>query len=67
MRMMDKRIFGLVRIAAWFFVILIIAVTLVPIGFRPVVTADPSIERVAAYATAGLLMMLSYPRYWPWV
>jgi hypothetical protein len=67
MRMMDKRILGLVRIAAWVLVILIIAVTLVPIGLRPVVTADPSIERVAAYATAGLLMMLGYPRHWPWV
>lgn len=67
MRMMDKRILGLVRIAAWVLVILIIAVTLVPIGLRPVVTADLSIERVAAYATAGLLMILGYPRHWPWV
>lgn len=44
---------GLIRIAAWILVALIAAVTLVPIGLRPVVTAEPSIERFAAYALAG--------------
>ena len=64
MRIMDKRILGLVRIAAWILVILIVAVTLVPIGLRPVVTANPRIERIAAYSLAGLLMMVGYPKHW---
>lgn len=58
----DTRL-GLVRVAAWILVALIVAVTLVPIGLRPVVTANPSIERIAAYALAGLLMMVGYPRH----
>jgi hypothetical protein len=58
---------GLVRLAAWILVALIAAVTLVPLGLRPVVTADPSIERIAVYATAGLLMMVGYPRHWLWI
>ncbi|WP_342109207.1 hypothetical protein [Methylobacterium sp. SI9] len=59
----DTRHLRLVRIAAWILVALIVAVTLVPIGLRPVVTANPSIERIAAYALAGLLMMVGYPRH----
>ncbi|MHB2211614.1 hypothetical protein [Methylobacterium sp. CM6257] len=63
----DRQWLGLVRLAAWILLALIVAVTLVPIGLRPVVTADPSIERIAAYATAGLLMMVGYPRHWFWI
>lgn len=59
----DMRWRGLVRAAAWILVALIVAVTLVPIGLRPVVTANPSLERIAAYALAGLLMMVGYPRH----
>lgn len=62
--MLDKRILALVRIGAWILVTLLIVVTLVPIGFRPVVTANPSIERIAAYVLAGLLMTMGYPRHW---
>jgi len=58
----DTRL-GLVRIAAWILVALIVAITLVPIGLRPVVTVNPSFERIAAYALAGLLMMVGYPRH----
>lgn len=58
----DTRHLRLVRLAAWILVALIVVVTLVPIGLRPVVTANPSIERIAAYALAGLLMMVGYPR-----
>ena len=58
---------GLIRVAAWTLVALIVAVTLVPIGLRPVVTTNPSYERVAAYALAGLLMTVAYPRHWPWI
>ena len=59
----DTRL-GLVRLAAWILVAFLVAVTLVPIGLRPVVTANPSIERIGAYALTGLLMMAGYPRYW---
>ncbi|MCJ2020237.1 MULTISPECIES: hypothetical protein [unclassified Methylobacterium] len=59
----DTRHLRLVRIAAWILVAFIVAVTLVPIGLRPVVTHNPSIERIAAYALAGLLMMVGYPRH----
>lgn len=65
--MVDKRVLGLVRLAAWILVAAIVIITLVPIGFRPVVTANPSYERAGAYAAAGLLMMLGYARHWPWV
>lgn len=58
---------ALTRIAAWILVALLVAVTLVPIGLRPVVTANPSIERIAAYALTGLLMTLGYPRHWFWI
>lgn len=57
----------LLRTATWTLVALISAVSLVPLGFRPVVTADPVIERAAAYALVGLLMMVSYPRHWRWI
>jgi membrane associated rhomboid family serine protease len=59
----DTRHLRLVRIAAWILVAFIVTVTLVPIGLRPVVTTNPSIERIAAYALAGLLMMVGYPRH----
>ncbi|WP_457106908.1 hypothetical protein [Methylobacterium sp. P5_C11] len=58
---------GPMQIAAWILVALIVAVTLVPIGLRPVVTTDPSLERIAAYAAAGLLMAAAYPRHWLWI
>lgn len=64
---MDKWVLSLVRLAAWIIVAAIIAITLVPIGLRPVVTANPSFERAAAYALAGLLLTLGYPRRWPWI
>ena len=60
----DARWLDGVRLAAWALVILIVAVTLVPIGLRPVVTANPGIERSAAYALAALLMMAGYQRHW---
>ena len=60
----DTRRHGLIRITAWLLVALIAAATLVPLGLRPVVTANPSIERSAAFALAGLLMAVSYPRHW---
>lgn len=67
MHMLDKRILGLVQIVAWVLVMLIITVTLVPLGMRPVITANPGVERSAVYAALGLFMVWGYPRYWPWV
>ena len=64
---MDKRVLTLVRIVAWILVAAIVAITLVPIGLRPVVTADPGIERAAAYALTFLLLTFGYPRRWPWI
>ena len=61
---LDTRLLAWMRFAAWVLVALLVVVTLVPIGLRPVVTANPSIERIAAYALAGLVMMLGYPRHW---
>lgn len=65
MHMLDKRILGLVQIVAWVLVMLIITVTLVPLGMRPVITANPGVERSAVYAALGLFMVWGYPRYWP--
>lgn len=60
----NRRWLIVIRLAAWALVALIVLVTLVPIGLRPVMTADPSVERIAAYAVGGLVMMVSYPRHW---
>lgn len=65
--MSGKRISGLTQLVAWVLVIAITASTLVPLGMRPVVTANPSIERSVAYAALGLFMVWGYPRRWPWV
>jgi hypothetical protein len=37
-------------------------VTLSPLDTRPVITENPNIERFAAFAVAGLLFGLAYPR-----
>jgi hypothetical protein len=65
--MSGKRISGLARLVAWVLVIAIVAVTLVPLGMRPVMTANPGIECSAAYAALGLFMVWGYPRRWPYV
>jgi hypothetical protein len=52
----------LLAIAAWTALALIVFLTLSPLDMRPVVTADPNIERFVAFALAGLLFGLAYPR-----
>jgi hypothetical protein len=52
----------LLAIAAWTALALIILVTVSPLEMRPVVTADPNIERFATFAVLGLLFGLAYPR-----
>jgi hypothetical protein len=48
--------------AAWAVLALIVFATVSPIEMRPVVTADPNIERFAAFSVVGLLFGLAYPR-----
>jgi VanZ family protein len=52
----------LLAIAAWTALALIVFLTLSPLDMRPVVTADPNIERFVAFALVGLLFGLAYPR-----
>jgi len=52
----------LLATAAWIALGLIIFLTISPLDMRPVVTADPNIERFAAFALVGLLFGLAYPR-----
>jgi VanZ family protein len=52
----------LLATAAWSALALIVFVTVSPIDLRPVATADPNIERFAAFALLGLLFGLAYPR-----
>jgi hypothetical protein len=52
----------LLAIAAWSTFAFIVFVTISPLGVRPVVTANPNIERFAAFALVGLLFGLAYPR-----
>jgi|ERR1700682_6058858 hypothetical protein len=52
----------LLAAAAWIALALIVFLTVSPLDMRPVVTADPNIERFAAFALVGLLFGLAYPR-----
>jgi VanZ family protein len=52
----------LLATAAWTAFALLVFVTISPLSMRPVVTADPNIERFAAFALVGLLFGLAYPR-----
>ena len=47
--------------AAWLTLAFIAYTTLSPIGLRPAVT-NPEIERFGAYAVAGFLFVMAYPR-----
>jgi hypothetical protein len=52
----------LLATAAWIAFALIVFLTISPLDMRPVVTANPDIERFAAFALVGLLFGLAYPR-----
>ena len=47
--------------AAWLTLAFITYTTLSPIGLRPAVT-NPELERCGAYAVAGFLFVMAYPR-----
>ncbi|CAN5190557.1 hypothetical protein BH10PSE10_BH10PSE10_01170 [soil metagenome] len=57
-----KMIHKVLVVAAWATVALIVFATLSPLGLRPHLTEDPGFERFAAFAAAGFLLGLSYPR-----
>jgi hypothetical protein len=52
----------LLATAAWTAFALVVFFTISPLSMRPVVTANPNIERFAAFALVGLLFGLAYPR-----
>jgi hypothetical protein len=60
--MENSMLHKLLATAAWTAFALIVFFTISPVGMRPVVTANPDIERFAAFALIGLLFGLAYPR-----
>jgi len=55
----------LVRRAAWLSILLVLLVTLVPIGWRPATGLSPNIERFCVMAAVGALFAAAYPRrFW---
>jgi VanZ family protein len=53
----------LVTVAAWAVIGYIAYATLSPLSARPHLAGDPNIERFLAYASAGALLALAYPRH----
>ena len=51
------------RLLGWLILTALVAVTLCPIGFRPVSHAPVSVERFGAFALMGFLFALGYPRW----
>jgi hypothetical protein len=58
----NRIIHGLLASATWTALAVIVFFTISPLGMRPVVTANPNIERFVAFALLGLLFGLAYPR-----
>lgn len=52
----------LLATTAWAALAVLVFVTISPLDLRPVVTANPNIERFAAFAIVGLLFGFAYPR-----
>lgn len=52
-----------VRIAAWICLAAIAVVTVGPLGIRPTILLSPSVERFTAFAVAGALFAIAYPRH----
>ena len=54
-----------IRRAAWLSILIVLLVTLVPIGFRPATGLAPNIERFCVMAVVGALFATAYPRrFW---
>lgn len=61
--MQSDRIQLAVRLAAWICLLGIAAVTVGPLEIRPTSAMSPSVERFAAFAVAGALFAIAYPRH----
>lgn len=54
-----------IRRAAWLSILIVLVVTLVPIGWRPATGLSPNIERFCVMAAVGALFAAAYPRrFW---
>jgi hypothetical protein len=54
-----------IRWAAWLSILIVLLVTIVPIGFRPTTGFSPNIERFCVMAAVGGLFAAGYPRrFW---
>lgn len=53
---------SIARLAAWLVLAVLVLATLVPIGLRPQSGLSPQVERFLAFAVAGGLVALAYPR-----
>lgn len=51
-----------IRSAAWLSILIVLVVTIVPIGFRPSTGFSPNIERFCAMAAVGALFAAAYPK-----
>ncbi|TCR92689.1 VanZ family protein [Rhizobium sp. BK376] len=52
------------RITAWLLLAFIFFVTVSPIDLRPATLTSVNMDRATAYAIAGLLFAMAYPRSW---
>lgn len=56
---------SIIKGAAWLSILLVLLVTIVPIGFRPTTRFSPDIERFGVMAVVGALFAAGYPRrFW---
>lgn len=53
----------LVRSAAWLALSAVIALTMLPIEFRPISDLPVGLERIGAFAALGILFGFAYPRH----
>jgi hypothetical protein len=60
-----NRVGSIIRGAAWLSILIVLAVTIVPIGLRPTTGLSPNIERFCVMAAVGALFAAAYPRkFW---
>ncbi|PZP50463.1 MAG: antibiotic resistance protein VanZ [Agrobacterium fabrum] len=52
------------KYVAWSVLLLIVIVTICPIGFRPQTLTTVGLDRAAAFAFCSAAFVLAYPRYW---
>ena len=54
-----------IRSTAWLSILIVLVLTLVPIGLRPTTGLSPNIERFCVMAAVGALFAAAYPRrFW---